>query len=51
MTRPKIWRVLAKAHEIRNRSEYEGRLDVTEGLVRDLVEAAELVLEALRKAL
>lgn len=40
---PEIWRVLAKAHELRNLSEYEGHVDVEEGLVRDLIACTETV--------
>jgi hypothetical protein len=45
---PEQWRVLAKAHEIRNRTEYEGILDIGERLVADMVAAAKVVQEALR---
>src|SRR6266567_852833 len=37
---PETWRVLAKAHERRNLSEYEGVLDVDERLLKDLTAAA-----------
>ena len=40
---PEVWRVLAKCHEIRNRSEYEGDLDVDERLVTDLITACSVV--------
>jgi hypothetical protein len=36
---PEVWRVLAKCHEVRNLGEYEGMLDVTERLVKDLIVA------------
>jgi hypothetical protein len=36
---------LAKCHEIRNRSEYEGDLDIDERLVTDLIAACSLVAE------
>jgi hypothetical protein len=36
---PEVWRVLDKGHRVRNRSEYEGHLDVDERLVEDLVRA------------
>ncbi len=42
---PEVWRVLAKAHEIRNRSEYEGDMDVNELIVTDLIEACSRVAE------
>lgn len=40
---PEVWRVLAKAHALRNLAEYEGHVDVEERLVRDLVAACETV--------
>jgi hypothetical protein len=42
---PEVWRVLAKCHEARNLGEYEGMLDVTERLVKDLVGACGKVAE------
>jgi hypothetical protein len=42
--------VLSKGHETRNMAEYEGALDVDEGLVADLIKAAEAVRVALRAA-
>jgi len=45
------WRVLAKAHELRNRTEYEGVLDVDERLINDMIVAASAVRDALRDAL
>src|SRR3984957_5827026 len=36
---PEIWRILSKCHDIRNRGEYEGDLDVEERIVADLVTA------------
>ena len=47
---PAVWRVLAKGHETRNMAEYEGALDLDEGLVADLIKAAEAVRVALRAA-
>jgi len=47
---PATWRVLSKGHEARNTAEYEGGLDVDEGLVEDLIKAAEAVRAALRAA-
>lgn len=44
------WRVLAKCHEIRNRAEYEGLLEVNDRLVTDLIDAARAVLAALGAA-
>ena len=46
---PEVWRVLAKAHEIRNCGEYEGDLEVDERIVKDLVAAGEKVAAALEK--
>jgi hypothetical protein len=42
---PEVWRVLAKCHEVRNHGEYQGMLDVTERLVRDLIGACGKVAE------
>lgn len=36
---PEVWRVLAKAHDLRNLAEYEGHVDVEERLVRDVIDA------------
>lgn len=47
---PEVWRVLAKCHDMRNRSEYGGILDVDERIVTDLIAACRSVavkLEAL----
>lgn len=44
---PEVWRVLAKAHEIRNLGEYEGDLNIDERFVAELVEAASTVSKAL----
>ncbi len=43
------WRVLAKAHERRNLSEYEGLLDVDERLLKDMLEAARRVLRGVKE--
>lgn len=40
---PEVWRVLAKAHDVRNLAEYEGHVDVEERLVLDLVAACATV--------
>jgi hypothetical protein len=42
------WRVLAKGHDVRNRAEYEGALDIDERLVGDMIAAATAVRDALR---
>jgi len=40
------WRVLAKAHEVRNAAEYEGHFNVDATVLRNLIEAAEAVRAA-----
>lgn len=40
---PEVWRVLAKCHDLRNRAEYEGALDVDERMVTDLLAACDAV--------
>lgn len=40
---PEVWRVLAKAHDLRNLAEYEGHVDVEQRLVLDVVAACETV--------
>ena len=40
------WRVLAKAHEVRNVAAYEGHFDADATLLRNLIEAAETVRAA-----
>lgn len=47
---PEVWRVLAKAHDLRNLAEYEGHLDVEERLVLDVIGACELVTSNLEKS-
>lgn len=42
-----VWRVLAKAHERRNRAEYEGHLEHDERLLADVLVAARRVLAAI----
>jgi len=44
---PDVWRVLAKGHDIRNRGEYEGDLDIDERLVADLIAACRAVVAKL----
>jgi hypothetical protein len=44
---PAVWRVLAKAHEGRNRSEYSGHFRVDERLLAELVESCKKVMIAL----
>jgi hypothetical protein len=40
-----VWRVLSKCHDLRNRTEYEGALDLDDRLVADLVAACRTVAE------
>jgi hypothetical protein len=42
-----IWRVLATAHEQRNRAEYGGAFDVGERLLEDVIDACTKTLEAI----
>jgi hypothetical protein len=46
---PEVWRVLAHAHDLRNRGEYEGDLHVDERLLADLIAACKAVAAALEK--
>lgn len=46
---PEVWRVLDKCHNTRNLGDYEGLLDIDEGLVTSLIEAAQQVDRALRR--
>jgi hypothetical protein len=45
----KVWRVLDHCHNLRNRGEYEGFMDINEQLVVDLIEAADVVLAEVGK--
>jgi hypothetical protein len=42
-----VWRLLAKCHDIRNRGEYEGDLNVDERIVADLIAACQIVVTRL----
>ncbi len=44
-----VWRVLSKCHDMRNRTEYEGALDVDERLVLDLIAACRKVAAKVRR--
>jgi len=44
---PDVWRVLDKAHRVRNAGEYEGFLDIDERLLTEVIGAANRVLEEL----
>lgn len=46
---PEVWRVLAKAHDLRNLAEYEGHVEVDRRLVNDLIAARERVSDALER--
>ena len=46
---PEVWRVLDKCHGLRNVGDYEGALDVDEGLVTDLIRACKAVAAAIEK--
>src|SRR5262249_51490671 len=46
---PDVWRVLAKAHDIRHRSEYEGDPSVDAAVLADLIAAWQTVIAALNK--
>lgn len=46
---PEVWRILAKAHDLRNLGEYEGDLNVDERLVTDLVTATQAVAVAIER--
>lgn len=46
---PEVWRVLSKCHDLRNRTEYEGALDVDERLVVDLIDACRNVADCVTK--
>jgi hypothetical protein len=46
---PEVWRVLARGHDLRNRGEYEGDLDVDQRLLTDLIGACRAVATALRE--
>lgn len=44
-----VWRVLAKCHDLRNVSEYEGWLDIDEQILHDLLIATQTVLDKVEK--
>lgn len=48
---PEVWRVLAKAHDLRNLSEYEGHVDVEQSLVRDLISCCKTVAATIEQRL
>ncbi len=46
---PEVWRILARAHDLRNLGEYEGDSNVDERFVAELVIAAQAVAVAIEK--
>jgi hypothetical protein len=46
---PEVWRVLSKAHDTRNRTEYEGAIDVDERLLTDLISACRIVADRVKQ--
>ena len=45
---PEVWRILSKCHDLRNRTEYEGVLDLDDRLVVDLIGACRKVAEKVK---
>lgn len=45
---PKVWRVLAKAHDARNLAEYRGDLTLDERLLVDMLAACNVVVAKLK---
>jgi hypothetical protein len=41
-----VWRVLSKCHDLRNRTEYEGALDIDERIVLDLITTCRIVADS-----
>jgi hypothetical protein len=46
---PEIWRVLSKCHDMRNRTEYEGAIDVDVTLLEDLIKASRTVADKVKQ--
>jgi hypothetical protein len=44
-----VWRVLSKCHDMRNRTEYEGALDLDERLVTDVIGACRKVANKIKE--
>jgi hypothetical protein len=40
---PEVWRVLDKAHNLRNRGEYDGSFDIDDRIVKDTITACRIV--------
>jgi len=47
--KPEVWRVLAKAHDLRNKAEYDGEIELDERFLADLIASCEVVAAALGK--
>jgi hypothetical protein len=47
--KPPIWRVLDKCHRLRNLAEYEGAFNVDRQLLADLLNATDILKEAVEK--
>ncbi len=46
-----VWRVLAKCHERRNVAEYEGSLEIDDRLLKDLLVAAQALLDSVESSI
>ena len=46
---PDVWRVPSKCHDMRNRTEYEGALDLDERFVTDLIDACRNVADKIKE--
>jgi hypothetical protein len=46
---PEVWRVLSKCHDMRNRTEYEGAIDLDERLLADLLKACRTVADKVKQ--
>ena len=46
---PEVLRILSKCHDMRNRTEYEGAIDVDERLLSDLIKASRTVAKKVRQ--
>jgi hypothetical protein len=46
---PEVWRVMSKAHDLRNRTEYEGSFEADDRLVKDLITACRAVAAKLQE--
>ncbi len=45
---PEVWRVMAKCHHHRNLAEYEGNFEVEDQLLKDLLNAAKKLSDAIK---